>query len=93
MQVDWIPIIAALVLSTSFILLVYFKLYRPNRKRKDVKEYRIYIEPEDDDQYHGYVTNLRGIHTMGNTVEETMLNVGQAITAYMTSVIKHGDKI
>lgn len=40
--------------------------------------YRVIIEP-DGKEYHGYVPSLPGCHTHGKTVEETRLNLRDAI--------------
>ena len=44
-------------------------------------------------EYHGYCKNIKGIHVHGDTPEETLKNLGEAIAAYSESLIKHGDKL
>ena len=52
-------------------------------------------EPDEsgDFEYHGYCKNIKGIHVPGDTPEETLKNLGEALTAYSMSLIKHNDKL
>ncbi|MCX6006807.1 MAG: type II toxin-antitoxin system HicB family antitoxin [Chloroflexi bacterium] len=52
----------------------------------------IVVEP-DGSEYHAYCPALKGLHTCGITVEETLGNACDAATAYIESLIKHGDPI
>lgn len=45
----------------------------------------------DEDGFHGFCPFLKGIHTQGETKEETLQHLGDAISAYMISVIRHDD--
>ena len=47
----------------------------------------------DDFEYHGYCKNIKGIHVLGDSPEETLKNLGEAIAAYSESLIKHNDKL
>ncbi len=49
--------------------------------------YRIIIE-KDDERYHGYVPALRGCHTFGTTIEETRINLKDAMETYLYSLIE-----
>ena len=51
------------------------------------------IIESDEDGYHAYCPALKGLHTCGDTEEETVNNAKDAIIAYMHSLIKHGDPI
>lgn len=44
--------------------------------------YRIIIEP-DGDEYHGYVPTLPGCHTHGATIEETRVNLRDAMELHL----------
>jgi len=48
------------------------------------------IEP-DEDNFHGFCPFLKGLHTGGKTKEETLMYLGEALSAYMRSIIKHDD--
>ena len=50
------------------------------------------IEP-DEGGYHGYCPALRGLHVDGATQKETLNNLKDAITVYLTSLSKHGDPL
>ena len=47
----------------------------------------------DGPGFHAYCPALKGLHTCGNTKEEALRNVSDACTAYLLSLIKHGDSI
>ena len=53
---------------------------------------KITIEP-DNDGYHAYCSNLKGLHTSGATKEEALSNAKDAVEAYLKSLVKHGDPI
>lgn len=50
------------------------------------------IEP-DEDEFHGFCPFLKGLHVGGETKEETLMHIGDALSGYMRSIIKHGDKL
>ena len=49
--------------------------------------FRIIIEPDENDTYHGFVPVLPGCHTWGKTISETKKNLKDAIKAYIASLI------
>lgn len=49
--------------------------------------YRTIIEP-DEKGYHGFVPLLRGVHTVGKTIEETKENLEEAIRCHLEGLIK-----
>ena len=51
--------------------------------------YRTIIEP-DEKGYHGFVPRLRGVHTVGETIEETKKNLHEAIQCHIEGLIKDG---
>jgi len=55
-------------------------------------KFEIIIE-KDGDSFHGYIPKIKGLHTCGDTVEETLKNVGDALIGIMLSMIRHGDKL
>ncbi|MDO8503543.1 MAG: type II toxin-antitoxin system HicB family antitoxin [bacterium] len=52
--------------------------------------YRTIIEP-DEKGYHGFVPLLRGVHTVGKTIQETRRNLEEAIRCHLEGLRK--DKI
>jgi len=52
--------------------------------------YRVIIEPDEKNTFHGYVPSLPGCHTWGETIEKTKKNLKEAIQLYVASLI--GDK-
>ena len=65
----------------------------PGNGRKQIEfQVEIIVEP-DGDEYHSYCPALKGLHACGETVEEALSNARDAATAYIESLIKHGDPI
>jgi predicted RNase H-like HicB family nuclease len=65
----------------------------PPKKNPLVFEVQVYFEKEEGGGFHTYVPALRGLHSCGDTIEEAKHNTKDAIVAYLTSLIKHGDPI
>ena len=53
--------------------------------------YRTIIEP-DKEGYHGFVPLLKGVHTVGRTIEETKKNLEEAIRCHVEGLRKDGIK-
>lgn len=51
--------------------------------------YRTIIE-SDEKGYHGFVPLLKGVHTAGNTIEETKNNLEEAIRCHLEGLQKDG---
>ncbi|MBI3289798.1 type II toxin-antitoxin system HicB family antitoxin [Candidatus Microgenomates bacterium] len=51
--------------------------------------YRTIIE-QDEKGYHGFVPLLRGVHTVGKTIEETKSNLEEAIRCHVEGLMKDG---
>lgn len=52
--------------------------------------FRTIIEPDDPKGYHGYVPALKGVHTCGDTIEETKVNLRDAIVLHIQGLIEDG---
>ena len=52
----------------------------------------IAVEP-DEDGFHAYCSALKGLHTSGETEEEAVRNAKDAASAYLESLMKHGEPI
>ncbi|MGD0857018.1 MAG: type II toxin-antitoxin system HicB family antitoxin [Dehalococcoidia bacterium] len=63
-----------------------------NESNKIEFKVEIVVEP-DGAEYHAYCPALKGLHICGTTVEEAFSNVRDAASAYIESLIKHGDPI
>ena len=55
--------------------------------------FRVIIEPDENNTFHGYVPSLPGCHTWGETIEETKKNLKEAITVYVASLIADKEPI
>ena len=53
---------------------------------------KVFVEP-DSVGFHAYCPALTGLHTCGDTEKEALQNARDAATAYLQSLIKHGDSI
>ena len=51
--------------------------------------YRTIIE-RDEKGYHGFVPLLKGVHTVGKTIEETKENLEDAIKVHLEGLKKDG---
>lgn len=51
--------------------------------------FRTIIEP-DEKGYHGFVPLLPGVHTVGETIEETKKNLEEAIQVHLEGLKKDG---
>lgn len=49
--------------------------------------YRTIIE-KDEKGYHGFVPLLKGVHTVGKSVEETKRNLNKAIQCHLEGLLK-----
>lgn len=56
-------------------------------------KYRVIIERDEDGIYVARVPDLPGCATEGKTKKELMVNVKEAIQAYLEALKKHGDPI
>ncbi|OGY07868.1 MAG: hypothetical protein A2700_00500 [Candidatus Blackburnbacteria bacterium RIFCSPHIGHO2_01_FULL_44_64] len=54
--------------------------------------YRMIIEP-DEKGYHGFVPLLRGVHTIGKTIEETKKSLEEAIRCHIEGLLKDKERI
>jgi len=57
-----------------------------------VHQFMVVIET-DEDAFHAYVPTLPGCHTFGATVEETRVNIAEAIALHVESMLEDGESI
>lgn len=58
-----------------------------------VYTFRIIIEPDKKNTFHGYVPSLPGCHTWGQTLEETKRNLREAIKCHIQGLLKDRELI
>lgn len=55
--------------------------------------YRVIIEPDENNTYHGYVPALPGCHTWGDSIADTREKIRDAMTAYLSALKEDGEEI
>ena len=55
--------------------------------------YTVILEREEDGGYHASCPVLKGCHTQGDTLDEAVANIREAIEAYLESLKAHGEPI
>ena len=56
-------------------------------------KYRIVIEQDEDGKYVSHCPTLPGCWSQGDTREEAITNIKDAISGYLASLKKHGDPV
>ncbi len=57
------------------------------------RSYRVILEPEPEGGYAVWVPVLPGCVSQGETREEALANIREAIQCYLESCLKHGEPI
>ncbi len=57
----------------------------------ETHHYTVILEREEEGGYHAFCPTLKGCHSQGDTLEEALVNVREAIEAYLESLQKHGE--
>ena len=55
--------------------------------------FRMIIEPDEGNTFHGYCPSLPGCHTCGKTIEETKKNLREAIKCHIQGLQKDNEPI
>jgi predicted RNase H-like HicB family nuclease len=55
--------------------------------------FTVILEREEDGGYHAFCPALKGCHTQGDTLDEAIQNVREAIEAYVESLKAHGEEV
>lgn len=60
-----------------------------------MKEYTftVVLEREEDGGYHAFCPALHGCHTQGDSYDEAIENIKDAIRLYLESLEAHGEKV
>jgi len=53
---------------------------------------RAVVEP-DGDMFHAYAPDLKGVHVCGETAEEALRALHDAIRLYLASLAKHAEPV
>ena len=56
-------------------------------KSKQIYNYTVLVEKEQDGGYHAFCPVLKGCHSQGDSFEETIENITEAIELYIESLI------
>jgi antitoxin HicB len=55
--------------------------------------FRVIIEPDEKNTFHGFVPSLPGCHTWGESIENTRDNLREAIRCHIQGLRKDGERI
>lgn len=55
-------------------------------------QFTVVIEP-DEGGYHAYAPVLPGCHTFGATIDEARVNIAEAITLHIESMLQDGEPV
>lgn len=58
----------------------------------ETRYYTVIIEQEDDG-YHVFCPALKGCHSQGDTIEESLANIQEAMQVYIESLKAHNEPI
>ncbi len=48
--------------------------------------FRVIVEPDENETFHGWVPSLPGCHTWGDTLADTRVSLRDAIRAYLANL-------
>ncbi len=57
-----------------------------------MNSFTVVIEP-DEDAYHAFVPALPGCHIFGQTVDEALLFIKEAISLYVEGLVENGQPV
>jgi predicted RNase H-like HicB family nuclease len=57
------------------------------------RTYTVILEPEPGGGFHAFCPVLKGCHTQGDSLEEALRNIREAIDVYLESLRAHGETI
>jgi predicted RNase H-like HicB family nuclease len=63
------------------------------RRNSRTRTYTVILEAEAEGGYHAFCPTLRGCHSQGDTLEEALTNIREAIELYLDSLRAHGERI
>jgi len=57
----------------------------------EVARYTVIFEREEDGGYHAFVPVLKGCHSQGDTLDEAIANIREAMSLYLESLTDAGE--
>ena len=54
---------------------------------------QVILEAEEEGGYHVYCPSLPGCHSQGETIDEALANIREAIDLYIEDVLENGEKL
>lgn len=54
----------------------------------NIYTFRVIIEPDEKNTFHGFAPALRGCHTWGKSINETKKNLREAIKCHIQGLLK-----
>ncbi|MBD2292850.1 type II toxin-antitoxin system HicB family antitoxin [Anabaena sphaerica FACHB-251] len=64
-----------------------------SNKSKQVYNYTVILEREEEGEYHAFCPLLKGCHSQGDTFEEAIANIQEAVELYLESLMADGQPI
>jgi predicted RNase H-like HicB family nuclease len=61
--------------------------------KKQIYNYTVILEKEPEGGYHAFCPILKGCHSQGDTFEEAIANITEAVELYIESLIADGQPI
>ncbi|MDJ0648235.1 MAG: type II toxin-antitoxin system HicB family antitoxin [Xenococcaceae cyanobacterium MO_188.B19] len=61
--------------------------------KKQIYNYTVLLEKEPEGGYHAFCPILKGCHSQGDTVEEAIENITEAVELYLESLIADNQPI
>ena len=58
-----------------------------------VYDFEVVLEPEEEGGYHVFAPAIKGCHSYGETREEALKNIADAIQGCLATLKKHGHRI
>ncbi len=59
----------------------------------ETHHFTVILEREQEGGYHAFCPTLKGCHTQGDTLDEALANVREAIEAYLESLRARGESL
>lgn len=56
------------------------------------RHYTVILEP-DEGGYHAFCPALQGCHSQGDTIEDAMKNIHEAVQLYCETLVEDGEKL
>lgn len=63
------------------------------KTKSNLYTFRVIIEPEKPNGYHGFVPLLPGLHTFGDNLDEMKKNLKEAIICHLQGLLKDRESI